>query len=77
MVSGVRGELFLFMFASIHVCFYSLPSVQGAIAAMKSAAFISFLERLTGITSLLIDESNDGSGVHQIASGGSLKILTP
>lgn len=50
------------------------PHVQGAIAAMKSATFIAFLEKLTGITPLLTDASNDGSGVHQIASGGSLRI---
>ena len=49
---------------------YCLPSVQGAIAAMKSATFIASLEKLTGITPLLTDASNDGSGVHQIASGG-------
>ena len=50
------------------------PHVQGVIAAMKSAPFISFLERLTGIRPLLVDPSNEGSGVHQIATGGSLKI---
>ena len=50
------------------------PHVQGAIAAMKSAAFVTFLEKLTGIAPLLVDARNEGSGVHQIASGGSLQI---
>ena len=48
------------------------PHLQGLIAAMKSMYFVTFLERLTGIHPLVVDDTNEGSGQHQILRGGSL-----
>ena len=50
------------------------PTLQGVIEAMKAPLFVRFLERLTGIDHLLVDPTNSGAGVHQIARGGSLQI---
>eukprot|EP00316_Scyphosphaera_apsteinii_P001200 CAMPEP_0119328520 /NCGR_PEP_ID=MMETSP1333-20130426/73532_1 /TAXON_ID=418940 /ORGANISM="Scyphosphaera apsteinii, Strain RCC1455" /LENGTH=309 /DNA_ID=CAMNT_0007337399 /DNA_START=234 /DNA_END=1163 /DNA_ORIENTATION=+ len=50
------------------------PNLQGVITAMKSHPFITFLEYLTGIAPLFVDDTNEGSGQHQILRGGSLQI---
>lgn len=50
------------------------PYLQGVMNAMKTPAFVSYLEQLTGIGPLIVDYTNEGSGQHQIFSGGSLQI---
>jgi hypothetical protein len=42
--------------------------------AFVSPEFVSFLERLTGITGLMPDWSMDGGGLHQTLRGGHLNI---
>ena len=41
---------------------------------LNSNAFLGFLEELTGISKLIADETLEGGGLHQIDSGGYLKI---
>ena len=48
--------------------------LQAVMAAMKAPEFLRFLERLTGISPLLADPTNEGGGMHQISTGGSLQI---
>jgi len=48
--------------------------LNGVITAMKSRSFVTFLEQLTGIGPLIVDQTNEGSGQHQILPGGSLQI---
>jgi len=50
------------------------PTLQGVIMALKSDAFISFLQGLTGIYGLHADPYNEGSGLHQIFANGSLRV---
>ncbi|CAE8613008.1 unnamed protein product [Polarella glacialis] len=40
----------------------------------KSAPFVAFLGRLTGVSGLLVDASSSGGGLHQIATGGFLDV---
>jgi 2OG-Fe(II) oxygenase superfamily len=44
------------------------------LAELNSAAFIDFLERLTGIDGLVPDPHFVGGGLHQIEPGGHLKV---
>ncbi len=44
------------------------------LAELNSAAFIDFLERLTGIEGLVPDSHFVGGGLHQIVRGGHLKV---
>jgi hypothetical protein len=44
------------------------------LAELNSAAFIDFLERLTGIAGLVPDPHFVGGGLHQIERGGHLKV---
>lgn len=44
------------------------------LAELNSAAFVDFLERLTGIEGLVPDPHFEGGGLHQIESGGHLKV---
>ncbi|TML66651.1 MAG: 2OG-Fe(II) oxygenase [Actinobacteria bacterium] len=44
------------------------------LAELNSAAFIDFLERLTGIDGLVPDPHFVGGGLHQIERGGHLKV---
>lgn len=44
------------------------------LAELNSAAFIDFLERLTGIEGLVPDPHLVGGGLHQIERGGHLKV---
>lgn len=44
------------------------------LAELNSAAFIDFLERLTGIDGLIPDTHYVGGGLHQIEPGGHLKV---
>jgi hypothetical protein len=41
---------------------------------LNSAAFVGFLEKLTGIDDLIVDESMEGGGLHQSLPGGFLNI---
>jgi hypothetical protein len=50
------------------------PATRMVFSAFKSAAFIAFLERLTGIYGLIPDPHFSGSGLHRTSSGGSLKL---
>lgn len=43
-------------------------------AQLNSAAFLQFLERLTGIEGLIPDPYFEGGGLHQIEPGGFLKV---
>jgi Rps23 Pro-64 3,4-dihydroxylase Tpa1-like proline 4-hydroxylase len=52
------------------------PAAVELIRHMKSAAFVAFLERLTGIENLLVDADNFGGGLHQIGKGGLLGVHT-
>lgn len=44
------------------------------LAQFNSAAFLGFLERLTGIDGLVPDPYFEGGGLHQIERGGFLKV---
>jgi Rps23 Pro-64 3,4-dihydroxylase Tpa1-like proline 4-hydroxylase len=41
---------------------------------LNSPPFVDFLEKLTGIDDLLVDESMEGGGLHQSLRGGFLNI---
>lgn len=43
---------------------------------LNSAAFLNFVEEITGITGLIADPHLSGGGLHQIAPGGKLGIHT-
>jgi hypothetical protein len=46
------------------------------VEALNSDEFLAFLEKLTGIEGLVADPYLEGGGVHQIGTGGFLKIHT-
>ena len=50
------------------------PATRQLLAELNSAAFIDFLERLTGIEGLVPDPHLVGGGLHQIEPGGHLKV---
>lgn len=50
------------------------PATKHVLAQLNSAAFIEFLERLTGIEGLIPDPHFVGGGLHQIEPGGHLKV---
>ena len=50
------------------------PKTLKFIKYLNSKIFIEFLEKLTGIEKLLADNLLEGGGLHQINSGGYLKI---
>jgi len=50
------------------------PKTLKFIKYLNSEIFIEFLEKLTGIEKLLADNLLEGGGLHQINSGGYLKI---
>jgi hypothetical protein len=52
------------------------PEFKFALYEFNSSVFLSFLERLTGIKSLLPDPYYTGGGIHQILRGGILDIHT-
>jgi len=47
---------------------------QRVFAALQHQRFVEFLERLTGIDSLIADPDLDGAGLHQIVRGGFLNV---
>jgi hypothetical protein len=62
-----------------HNKFAFLPDVVGPETArlvnfLNSGAFLTFLEKLTGISGLLVDPSYFGGGLHKILAGGFLEI---
>jgi hypothetical protein len=52
------------------------PVTRQLVSDLNSANFVSFLEKLTGISGLVPDPHLEGGGLHQIGSGGYLKIHT-
>lgn len=50
------------------------PATLELIRHMKSHSFVAFLEKMTGITDLWVDTTNNGGGCHQIGTGGFLSI---
>lgn len=62
-----------------HNKFAFLPDVVGPETArlvnfLNSGAFLTFLEKLTGISGLLADPSYFGGGLHKILAGGFLEV---
>jgi len=49
-------------------------TLQTLLDECQSPRFVAFLQRLTGIDDLLIDESLSGGGLHQSLTGGFLNI---
>lgn len=52
------------------------PAVGAVIDDLNSTRFVDFLERLTGISGLIVDPSLEGGGIHRIGTGGYLKMHT-
>ena len=50
------------------------PATRNLLAQFNGQGFICFLESLTGISGLIPDPHYGGGGLHQIRSGGFLKI---
>lgn len=50
------------------------PATRHLLAEFNSQVFVDFLERLTGIESLIPDPHFTGGGLHQIRTGGYLKV---
>lgn len=53
-----------------------MPATRRFIEDLNSAPFLHFLEVLTGIKGLIPDPHLEGGGVHQIGTGGFLKVHT-
>jgi|SaaInlStandDraft_7_1057024.scaffolds.fasta_scaffold22777_2 hypothetical protein len=52
------------------------PTTSRLLLDLNSSQFLSFLETLTGVSSLIPDPHYEGGGVHETISGGFLKIHT-
>lgn len=52
------------------------PTTRQFIEDLNSAPFIEWLESVTGISGLIPDPYLEGGGVHQIGTGGFLKVHT-
>jgi hypothetical protein len=50
------------------------PETSRLVNFLNSGAFVSYLEKLTGISGLLTDPSYFGGGLHKIQTGGYLEI---
>ncbi len=50
------------------------PNTRALISNLNSGTFLKFLEKLTGINSLIPDPYLSGGGLHKIESGGKLGI---
>jgi 2OG-Fe(II) oxygenase superfamily len=62
-----------------HNKFAFLPDVVGPETArlvnfLNSGPFVAFIERLTGISGILVDPSYFGGGLHKITHGGFLEV---
>lgn len=53
---------------------YFSPLLRSLFRELNSWSFLRFLERLTGISSLLPDPSLRGGGIHQTGPGGLLQV---
>jgi Rps23 Pro-64 3,4-dihydroxylase Tpa1-like proline 4-hydroxylase len=49
-------------------------ATRALLAELNSAAFTDFLQELTGIGGLVVDQHFEGGGLHQIQAGGHLNI---
>jgi hypothetical protein len=47
---------------------------QEVISALNSGPFVTFLERVTGISNLIVDAKLSGGGLHRIERGGKLNV---
>ena len=50
------------------------PFTRHVVSQFHSSAFLTFLERLTGVPGLIPDPHLNGSGLHQIEPGGYLRV---
>jgi len=50
------------------------PATRHLLAELNGQVFVEFLERLTGIPALIPDPHYEGGGLHQIRTGGFLKV---
>jgi 2OG-Fe(II) oxygenase superfamily len=50
------------------------PATRHLLAELNGQVFVDFLERLTGIVSLIADPHYEGGGLHQIRRDGFLKV---
>ncbi len=50
------------------------PATLHLLSELNSAAFLDFLEQLTGISGLVPDPHFEGGGMHQIVAGGHLNV---
>ncbi len=50
------------------------PTLQSIAATLNSPEFVSYLEKLTGITGLFPDDTFNGGGLHQSLRGGFLNV---
>lgn len=50
------------------------PATRHVVSLFNSSAFLTFLERLTGIDGLIPDPHLRGGGLHQIERGGHLEV---
>jgi Rps23 Pro-64 3,4-dihydroxylase Tpa1-like proline 4-hydroxylase len=50
------------------------PATRHLLAEFNTSVFVDFLERLTGIDALIPDPHYVGGGLHQIRTGGFLKV---
>lgn len=50
------------------------PNTRLIFSLLKSSAFVSFLEQLTGIDNIISDPHYRGSGLHQTEPGGFLRV---
>tara|TARA_E500000305_G_C4024213_1_gene240769 strand:+ start:1563 stop:2414 length:852 start_codon:yes stop_codon:yes gene_type:complete len=50
------------------------PYIQDLLSALNSAAFLNFLEKMTGIKGLVSDPRFTGGGLHETRRGGHLSV---
>lgn len=50
------------------------PLFQSVLHELNSPPVVEFLEALTGISGLVVDDTLEGGGLHQIVPGGYLKV---
>lgn len=51
-----------------------LPTISALVNYLNSPIMLKYLEELTGINNLIVDELLSGGGLHKITSGGKLAI---
>jgi len=50
------------------------PTLQAVATGLTAEPFVRFLEELTGIESLIVDDAFEGGGLHQSLTGGFLNV---